>query len=39
MRSVPGLQLADLFGWCISNKNREKRRTWHNRIMRYREVD
>lgn len=36
MRCVPGLQVTDLIGWCISNKNRKRRRGWHNRILRYR---
>jgi len=36
MRDSPGLQLADLFGWCISNKKQKNRRKWHNRVLRYR---
>jgi hypothetical protein len=35
MRHVPALQMADLFAWCISHKNRTPRHKWQNRILAY----
>jgi hypothetical protein len=32
MRSTPGLQLADLFAWCISHNDHPDKRLWHRAL-------
>ena len=32
MRSVPALQLADLFAWCISHNDNPSKRLWHRSL-------
>jgi len=36
MRDLPAMQMADLFAWCYSHKNREPRFKWQNRLLAHR---
>jgi hypothetical protein len=33
MRHVPALQLADLFAWCVSQKNRKRPFNWQDKVL------
>ena len=37
MRTVPGLQAADLFAWCVSHKSKRPRYRWQNRLLNKRQ--
>ncbi len=39
MRLMPALQMADLFAWCVSHKNKKPQHAWQREMLKYKWAD